>query len=198
MAASKQTTDTIKAPSFNATGKRIAVAYTRFDLASSRLVSDLSLAFQSYIDQCTIEGLVRNEDSCKAIRKAIAVACDEGSGALATAVATGLIERKTLIEYGASAQRAFFHNVPWSPTLKNDPAFALPWGKAKTTTTKDSVDTKATKAGAVVSTTLKDAHATLMKAIEQYRLLNQRDFANELGSVASDHYDDFKFESKSE
>ena len=195
MATSKQTT-TVKAPSFNATGKRIATAYTRFDLASSRLVSDLSLAFQSYIDTCTIEGLVRNEDSCKAIRKAIAVSCDEGSGALATAVATGLIERKTIVEYAQSAQRAFFHNVPWSPTLKNDPAYGLPWGKAKAT--KEGVATEAKKAGAVVSTTLKDAHATLMKAIEQYRMLNQRDFANELGSVASDHYDDFKFESKSE
>lgn len=195
MATSKQTT-TVKAPSFNATGKRIVVAYTRFDLASARLVSDLSLAFQSYIDQCTIEGLARNEDSCKAIRKAIATACDEGSGALASAVAHGLIERKTIVEYAQSAQRAFFHNVPWAPTLKNDPAMALPWGKTKATS--GGIDTETKKAGAVVSTTLKDAHQTLMKAIEQYRMLNQRDFANELGSVASDHYDDFKFESKSE
>lgn len=195
MATSKQTT-TVKAPSFNAAGKRIAVAYTRFDLASSRLVSDLSLAFQSYIDTCVIEGLARNEDSCKAIRKAIALSCDEGSGALATAVATGLIERKTIIEYAQSAQRAFYHNVAWAPTLKNDPAFALPWGKAKAVSGGVATETK--KAGAVVSTTLKDAHSTLMKAIEQYRMLNQRDFANELGSVASDHYEDFKFESKSE
>lgn len=197
MAMSKQTTTTtVIAPSFNATGKRIVVAYTRFDIASSRLVSDLSLAFQSYIDQCVIEGLARNEDSCKAIRKAIALSCDEGRGVLATAVANGLIERKTLIEYSQSAQRAFFHNIPWSPTLKNDPAYALPWGKAKAVSGGVATETK--KAGAVVSTTLKDAHSTLMKAIEQYRMVNQRDFANALGSVASDHYDDFKFESKSE
>lgn len=195
MATSKQTT-IVKAPSFNAAGKRIAVAYTRFDLASSRLVSDLSLAFQSYIDTCVIEGLARNEDSCKAIRKAIALSCDEGSGALATAVATGLIERKTVIEYGASAQRAFFHNVAWAPTLKNDPAFALPWGKAKAVS--GGVDTKATKAGAVQTTSLKDLQATILKAIEQARMLQMRDFANEIGALAADCLESFKFESKSE
>lgn len=197
MASSKQTTTTtVKAPSFNATGKRIAVAYTRFDLASSRLVSDLSMAFQSYIDQCVIEGLARNEDSCKAIRKAIALSCDEGSGALATAVATGLIERKTVIEYGASAQRAFFHNIPWSPTLKNDPAFGLPWGKAKAVS--GGVDTKATKAGAVSTTSVEELSKTILKAIEQARLLQMRDFANELGGFVSTYLDAFKFESKSE
>lgn len=184
------------APSFAPVGAKLVNAFKAFDLASVRMSGSVSAAMQQYVDHCVVEGLPRNEDGCKAIRKAVATACDEGRGALATAIATGAMGRKTLIEYSQSAQRAFFHNVAWSAALKNDPAFALPWGKAHGTT--GGVESEAKKAGAVVQTTLKDAHATLRKAIEQYRLLNQRDFANELGSVASDHYEDFKFESKAE
>lgn len=195
MAKSKKT-DIVVAPSFNKSGAKIARAFQAFDKASTEFSNSLANAYQMFVDQCVIAGMPRNQESCNAIKKAIALSCDEGTGALATGVALKYVERKTVIEYGAGAQRAFFHNVPWSPTLKNDPAYGLPWGKAKTT--KGGVATKTTKAGAVVTTTLKDAHATLLKAIEQYRMLNQRDFANELGSVASDHYDDFKFESKSE
>lgn len=190
------TKDTIKAPSFNKSGAKIAKAFQALDKASETFRDNMLIAFQSYIDQCVIAGMPRNQESCNAIKKAIALSCDEGTGALATGVALEYVERKTVIEYGNGAQRAFFHNVPWTPTLKNDPQFALPWGKAKAVSGGVATETK--KAGAVVSTTLKDAHATLMKAIEQYRMLNQRDFANELGSVASDHYEDFKFESKSE
>ena len=189
-------TDKIVAPSFNKSGARVAKAFQVLDKASEAFRDSMQLAFQSYIDTCVIAGMPRNQESCNAIRKAIALSCDEGTGALATGVALNYVERKTVIEYGNGAQRAFFHNVEWSPTLKNDPAFGLPWGKAKAT--KEGVTVEAKKAGSVVSTTLKDAHQTLLKAIEQYRMLNQRDFANELGSVASDHYDDFKFESKSE
>lgn len=189
-------TDKIVAPSFNKSGARVAKAFQALDKASEAFRDSMQLAFQSYIDQCVIAGMPRNQESCNAIRKAIALSCDEGTGALATGVALTYVERKTVIEYGNGAQRAFFHNVPWTPTLKNDPAFGLPWGKAKAVS--GGVDTKATKAGAVQTTSLKDLQATILKAIEQARMLQMRDFANEIGALAADCLESFKFESKSE
>ena len=186
----------IIAPSFAPVGTKLVNAFKAFDLASVRMSGSVSAAMQQYVDHCVVEGLPRNEDGCKAIRKAVALACDEGRGALATAIATGAMERKTLIEYSQSAQRAFFHNVAWSAALKNDPAFALPWGKAHGTT--GGVETEAKKAGAVSTTTAEELQKTLLKAIEQARLLNMRDFANELGSFVGNYLDAFKFESKSE
>jgi len=194
MARSKS--DVVIAPSFIPFGSKVVRAYQAFDLASVKMSGTIDATMRQYVDACVIEGLARTEDGCKAIRKAIAVACDEGKGILATAVATGAIERKTLIEYGASAQRAFFHNVPWEAGLKNDPAFALPWGKAKATS--DGVKAEAVKAGKVQTTTVKELQETLMKAIEQARMLQMRDFANELGGFAGNYLDGFKFESKSE
>lgn len=190
------TKDTIKAPSFNKSGAKIARAFQALDKASEDFRDSMTIAFQSYIDQCVIAGMPRNQDSCNAIRKAIALACDEGTGALATGVALNYVERKTIVEYGNGAQRAFFHGVPWSPTLKNDPAYALPWGKAKAT--KEGVTVEAKKAGAVSTTSVKDLEQTILKAIEQARMLQMRDFANELGGFVSTYLDSFKFESKSE
>lgn len=192
-------TDKIVAPSFNAAGAKIARAYKAFDKASTALENDLTEAFRLFVDQCHVAGMPKTQESCAAIRKAIALACDEGTGLLASAVATGWIERKTIIEYGSGAQRAFYHGIDWYPTLKNETAenLILPWGKTKKAT-KDGVATETKKAGAVSTTSVEELSKTILKAIEQARLLQMRDFANELGGFVATYLDAFKFESKSE
>jgi enoyl-[acyl-carrier-protein] reductase (NADH) len=199
IAKTKTKTDTIIAPSFVAAGARITVAFQKFDKASQDLEDGLQNAFQKFIDQCTVAGMPRTKESCDAIKKAIATACDEGTGMLATAIATGGLERKTIIEYGSGAQRAFFHGIKWYSSLKNETAenLTLPWGKTKKAT-KAGVNIETTKAGAVSTTTVEELAKTLSKAIEQARLLQMRDFANELGGFVASYLDSFKFTSKSE
>ena len=114
----------VTAPTFNAHAANIVKAYGAFDRATSKFSAEVSRTLNTYVDACRVApGMGKDEASCKAMQKAIREA-----EAFTRAVAEGLLEPKTITEYAQGAARALFHGVEWGPRLKNDPAYALPWG----------------------------------------------------------------------
>lgn len=112
--------------SFESFAPAILNALGDADQATARYASVLSQNINAYIDTCRAAGYEKNEIDCGWVKYEL-VNCP----AMIDAVAYGLIADKTVNEYGNGAMRAFFHGVPWSASLKNDPAFKLPWVKAK-------------------------------------------------------------------
>lgn len=170
----------VTAPAFNAHAAAIVKAYGAFDRASSKFSAELSRTLNTYVDTCRVaQGIGKDEASCKAVQKAI-----RESDAFVRAIADGLLESKTITEYAQGAARALHHGVEWTPRLKNDPAYALPWGKA-------GKGGGAGKAGAVTSTSREDLDKTLSKAIAQARMLGLTEFAAQVLDVAIESLDGF-------
>jgi hypothetical protein len=119
-------TQAVKAPSFDAYAKPIIRGYESFDKAASKLRDVVQSTMQAYIDTCAKAGIERDQKGCTALGKAIRE-CET----VANIVASGAMEKKTFTEYAQAAMRAHFHAVPFEASLKNNPDFALPWGKAK-------------------------------------------------------------------
>jgi hypothetical protein len=192
MARKVKTTPTVNAPEFIG-AKALYAAEQSLNKASSRYSEDVAILMQAHVDACTVAAIPKTEDGCKAIARSImqgmtevirknlpktaGVSRKDAAEMDASSVWTlSPIPRKTVVEYAASAQRAFFHGVEWSAGLKNDPAYGLPWGKAgKTETT--------TKAGPVQTTTNEGMFETLYKALAQARMLNRTEFAGALVDV---------------
>ena len=171
----------VTAPAFTAHAANIVRAFGAWDRASSKFSAELSRTMNSYIDACRIApGMGKDEASCEAVKKAIRKA-----EPFERAVADGLILPKTVTEYAQGAARALHHGVEWTPSLKNDPAMALPWGKA-------GKGGSAAKAGKVTSTSREDLDKTLSKAIAQARMLGLTEFAADLVDVALESLDGFK------
>ena len=112
--------------SFESFAPAIVDALESADRAATTYASVLSEQINAYIDACRVAGYEKNEIDCGWVKYEI-VNC----AAFVDAIASGLLLEKTVNEYGNGAMRAFYHGVPWSASLKNDPAFKLPWVKAK-------------------------------------------------------------------
>ena len=112
--------------SFESFAPAIVSALESADRAATAYASVLSEQINAYIDACYKAGYEKNETDCSWIKYEL-VNCP----AFVDAIAAGLLLEKTVNEYANGAMRAFFHGVPWSASLKNDPAFKLPWVKAK-------------------------------------------------------------------
>lgn len=172
----------VVAPTFAHHANTIVKAYGAFDKASSKFAATLSLTMNQYVDACRIApGIGKDEVSCKAIQKAI-----RESDSFVRAVADGLLESKTITEYAQGAARALHYGVAWTPTLKNDPEMALPWGKGK-----GKGGSKA-KSGKVESTDRAALDATLSKAIKQARMLGLVEFAANVVDLALESLDGFQ------
>jgi len=171
---------TIKAPAFDSYAKPIVKALEGFDKATEKLSTTVQTTIQAYIDVCAKNGVAQDKSGVTSIGKAIRE-CET----FAQHIATGFIERKTITEYAQGAMRAYFHAVPFSPTLKNDPAMALPWGKAK-----ESTGGKAS--GAVTSTSRAELDKTLTKVLQQARLLGLTEFAANIVDLCLESLDNFK------
>lgn len=171
----------VKAPAFDASASAIIKAIKTADKAAERLSATISNTMNTYVDMCRVApDMDKGEASCKAMQAAI-----RESQVVIDAVASGVIEAKTFTEYAQGAARALHHGVEWTPTLKNDPAMALPWGK------KSAGKGGAKKAGSVETTDTAALTATLQKALKQARLLGMDGFAADLFDVASENIEGF-------
>lgn len=109
----------------------------------------------------------------------------KASETFANAVATGLLEAKTVTEYMQGMARAHFHAVPWAPTLKNDPDCKLPWGRKSAPADKAPGKVE-------VSNPLEDARAHFALTLEFLRKANCTDLAADLLDRMLETFPDFK------
>ena len=161
-------------PAFDNAAKSIIGGYRKFDKASASFAQTLSTSFQQHLDACAVAGVPRDAAGAKAV----------GAGmrecqVIVDAQAVGYID-KTFTEYVQGAMRAYFHNVPWTASLKNDPKFKIP--------AKDG----SVKAGGSVTTTNKAAAMkTAAKLLQQLRILNELDAAAAVLDTLIDYFPDF-------
>ena len=149
---------------FESFGSSIIRATVAADKASGKSRDVISQAFGQFLDACSIAGIPRDEEGCKALGEEIRT-CQ----AFLDGVPMGTIEKNTVTNYAQSAMRAYYHDVAWyaSAFLSEEKGGlpALPWSKG------------AAKSGArngkVSVTTDKDLMLTIRKALEQCTLLNR-------------------------
>jgi hypothetical protein len=163
--------------SFDKNASKIIGAYKAFDNASGKLTATINGEFQSFIDAWSIAN-DRGEASCKAMQKEIRE-CE----AVLNIVASGAMEQKTFTEYANSAARALHFNVPFEPSLKNNPDFKLPWGKKSGDKTKG--------AGPVQSTDREALDKTISKALAQMRILGLTELAADTLDLMLERLDGF-------
>lgn len=194
MATSKQTTTINTTVSFSAAAAQIVAAHRVAAKATEKLGKTVQKIMIGFLDQCG--DIPRTKDGCDQIGKAMRVELKD-DGILGKALKDNIgLKLASVKNYVTSAMIAHYYGIEWKAGLFND---GLPWNKDGTAKApKADAKAPAKAAGKVQTTSLKDLQATLLKAIEQARLLNMRDLANALGSVAAERLDGFKFESKSE
>jgi hypothetical protein len=168
-------------PSFNNAATAIIKALSAADNAAAKYSVTLATTMQQYLDNCAISGMLRDNAMVKAIGNEIRT-CQ----AMLDAVATGMLEKKTVTEYAQSAMRAYFHDVPFAQGLKNDPDFQIP-------NANGDVKVKApSKAGKVSKTSRAELDKTIVKMLEQARVLGLNEFAADMLDVCLESLDGFK------
>ena len=171
----KSTAPAIVVPSFNTAAKVIMSATKALDKAAEKAGGKTTAVIQQWLDACAIEGIPREAKPVKAMGKAI-----RECQAFLDAVAQGTEVKKTITEYAQGAMRAYFHNVPFTASLKNDPAFKIP-----------DADGNVKSGGAVKTTNRKALFATLNKALEQMRLLDEHDAAASMLDTIQEYFSEF-------
>jgi len=111
-------------PSFESHASAIVTALSALDKAAGKSRDAIALAMQAFIDAAYAAGCDKDEETVKALGVEVRT-CQT----FIDAVASGMIEAKTCTEYAQGAMRAYFHGMPWTPSLKNDPDASLPWSK---------------------------------------------------------------------
>jgi hypothetical protein len=170
-------TKTIKSiiPSFDIGAKAIVAAQTAADKVAVKTSDAIVMAIQRHLDACSIVGVPRDLQGANAIGKGI-----RECQVFLDSVAIGFFERKTVTEYAQGAMRAYFHNVPFAASLKNDPTYKIP---AKDGTVKS--------AGKSTTTTVAAFHKTLIKALQQARLLGLHEQAADMLDFCLESFDGF-------
>ena len=112
--------------SFESHAASIVKARIVADKAESKFGDVVNASINAFIDSVRAAGIKADEQSCKALAVELS-----GCQVVVDAVASGLFEAKTFSEYARGAERAFFHGVPWSASLKNNPEMGLPWSKPR-------------------------------------------------------------------
>jgi hypothetical protein len=154
----------IKTPSFTKSAKALLTATAGLDHATAKFAGLVSLNLQQFLDVCATAGVLRDHKGCAAIGKAVR----ENDVMVKACVFDGTLRQKTVTEYAQGLMRAYFHNVPFTQGLKNDPAFKIPNANG------DNSKAKGPKAGGKVQTTdIKALLETLCKAMDQCTILNQ-------------------------
>ena len=142
-------------PSFARGAVSLIAAQQAHDKSSGKFSDILCRTFQMYLDACSVAGVPRDAKSVKAIGSTIR----NDERIVKACVFDGTLIPKTVTEYAQSAMRAYFHNVPFSQGLKNDPSMVIPSNK------------KAAKSGSVTTTNTDQLVKTLVKALEQCRTI---------------------------
>ena len=166
-------------PSFDAYASEILESQCAADSASSVAREVLNQGIQQFIDACAVAGLPRDVQYANAIKAEIAT-CQ----VFVDAVAQGMYEQKTIGEYAQGAARAFFHNVAYYASIKNDngqtdkkgntrPDYRIP-------NAKGIVRATSTDVAKSVKVTREALDKTLSKAIAQMRALTLDDTAADL------------------
>jgi hypothetical protein len=170
-------TQTIKSiiPSFENGAKSIIAAQAAADRAAVKTSDAIVMAIQRHLDACSVAGIPRDLQGVNAIGKGI-----RECQVFLDAVATGFFEKKTITEYAQGAMRAYFHNVAFAASLKNDPAYKIP-----------SKDGTVKSAGKSTTTTVAAFHRTLIKALQQARLLGLEEQAADLLDFCLESFDGF-------
>jgi hypothetical protein len=176
---------TITAPSFDAYAKSIITAKGRAYKAMTKADADIGATMQKFIDAWALAGFSKSRADVEKLGKAI---CE--SEAVKNITETEWIKRQTFVEYAQSAKRAFFYDVPFAASLKNDKTMGLPWGKASGGKTggNDVPDAGATSG----KTSRAELDKTLSKALAQARLLGLTEFAANVLDLCLESLDDFK------
>jgi len=154
-----QTVQTVSIPSFDKRAKVIIDATKKADNAFAKLSDTIQITMQQHVDDFAIN-VGRDKKACTLLRDSIV-----DSQVVIDAVAIGSMEQKTFTEYAQSAMRALHFNVEFSPALKNNKDYKLPWSK-KASTSPDK------KAGKVKTTDMPAFFETMRKAIDQCVTLN--------------------------
>lgn len=173
-------TDKIIPVSFDSNANNIGRAYSGFDKAYDKLTAVVNREMQAFVDQWFLTN-GKGEASVKAMGAAI-----RDSQVVLDLAATGAMEKKTFTEYAQGAMRALHYGVPFAADLKNNPDYALPWGKA------GKGGATAAKSGKVTSTSRADLDKTLSKALAQARALGLTEFAADVLDLCLDSLDGFK------
>jgi hypothetical protein len=168
------------APAFDSFAKPIVAAHKAHDAATDKLSAIVARTFQAYIDVCAKAGIGHDKPSIDAIGAAIRE-CET----FKYHVGMGNFERTTITNYAQSAMRAYFHGVPFAPSLFTNKEMGLPWGK-----TSGGGDAKTS--GKVQSTSRAELDKTLSKALAQARLLGLTEFAANVLDLCLESLDDFK------
>jgi hypothetical protein len=143
----------VSIPSFATHAAAIMGATAKADQAWVKSSAVTAQHMMQFIDAASVAGVDRTVDNAKAIGAAVRAGFEKF-------VLMGAIQKSTVSNYATGASRAFFHNVAWEPRTFQDPALALPGGKAK-----------AAKAGTVTTTNNDALVKTLVKALEQCRTI---------------------------
>lgn len=166
-------------PSFDAYASEILESQCAADSASSVARDVLTQGIQQFIDACAVAGLPRDVQYAQAVKTEIAT-CQ----VFVDAVAQGMYEQKTIGEYAQGAARAFFHNVAYYASIKNDngqtdkkgntrPDYRIP-------NAKGIVRATSTDAAKTVKVTREALDKTLNKALAQLRALTLDDVAADM------------------
>ena len=162
-------------PSFDGAAKSIITAQRQADKVNVKAGAVITQSIQQHLDACAVAGVSRDLQGVNAIGKVI-----RECQAFLDAVAVGTFEKKTITEYAQGAMRAYFHNVPFAASLKNDPEFKIP-----------AKDGSVKKAGSVSTTTQAAAFKTARKLLEQLRLIECDDCAAAVLDAMLDGFEDF-------
>ena len=162
-------------PAFDGAAKAIITAQRQADKVNVKAGAVITQSIQQHLDACAVAGVSRDLQGVNALGKVI-----RECQAFLDAVAVGTFEKKTITEYAQGAMRAYFHNVPFAASLKNDPAFKIPAKDGKV------------KAGGSVSTTNQTAaFKTAAKLLQQLRILNELDAAAAVLDTMLDYFPEF-------
>jgi hypothetical protein len=135
----------------------IARALTALDKTSAKTSAAITIAFNQFIDAVRLDGNIKRScTGAKTVQKIV-------REAMLSLVAKTLLEESSARNYATGAARAFFHNVEWTASTHKNPALAVPNPNTGKTRTSGSV--KTTDAKALVK--------TLVKALEQARIMQQ-------------------------
>lgn len=162
-------------PSFDASARAIVTAQRAFDKVAVKASAAIVQAIQMHLDACSVAGVPRDLPGVNAVGKGI-----RECQVFLDSVAQGLFEKKTITEYAQSAMRAYFHNVPFTPALKNDAAMKIP-----------AKDGSVKSAGSVKTTSNEALYKTLQKAIGQCRVLGMDEQAADLLDFCLDTFTGF-------
>jgi hypothetical protein len=147
---------------FTTSARNILKALAAFDVASGKVFEVTQREITLFLDKCAVAGVTRDKVGCDRIAETIKTA-------FADAVALGQLQQKTVTEYAQGAMRAYHFQIDWTPTLKNDKARKLPWSL------KGGV--KGAKSGTVKTTNDAAVIKTMVKVLEQLRLMGRDDVA---------------------